>query len=59
MVGDTGVGKSCILSRFVKNEFNVETKSTIGVEYGLKLLTINDIKVKIQIWDTAGIFKIA
>lgn len=36
LIGDSGVGKSQLLSRFVKNEFNLESKATIGVEFATK-----------------------
>ena len=52
--GDSGVGKSNILSRFTRNEFSIETKSTIGVEFATKAVTIESKVIKAQIWDTAG-----
>jgi len=54
LIGDSGVGKSNLLSRFTKDEFNLESKSTIGVEFASKELEIEGKKVKAQIWDTAG-----
>lgn len=54
IVGDSAVGKSNMLSRFIKNEFNRESKSTVGVELSLKIYNINDSIVKVHIWDTAG-----
>ena len=36
LIGDSGVGKSQLLSRFTKNEFNLESKATIGVEFATK-----------------------
>lgn len=54
LVGDSGVGKSNIISRFTKNEFNLESKTTIGVEFATKTLIVDDKTVKVQIWDTAG-----
>ncbi|XP_031255294.1 ras-related protein Rab11D [Pistacia vera] len=54
LIGDSGVGKSNLLSRFTKNEFNLESKSTIGVEFATKSLNIDGKVVKAQIWDTAG-----
>ena len=54
IVGDTAVGKSNILSRYVKDEFSSSSKSTVGVELGIKFLKIKNTKTKIQIWDTAG-----
>jgi len=55
LIGDSGVGKSNLLSRFTRNEFNLESKSTIGVEFATKSIKAADGKViKAQIWDTAG-----
>ena len=54
IIGDTGVGKSNILSRYLKDEFRDDSKSTVGVELGTKFLKIKDIGAKLQIWDTAG-----
>ena len=54
LIGDANVGKSNLLLRYVKNEFVPDMKSTVGVEFGSKILKIYDINVKVQIWDTAG-----
>lgn len=54
LIGDSGVGKSNILSRFVRNDFSLDSKSTIGVEFGTKTLEVDGKKIKTQIWDTAG-----
>ncbi|GAB2274704.1 Ras- protein Rab11D [Dionaea muscipula] len=54
VIGDSGVGKSNLLSRFTRNEFNLESKSTIGVEFATKTLNIDGRLIKAQIWDTAG-----
>lgn len=54
VVGDSAVGKSNILTRYVQNEFNQESKSTVGVELSTKLYKINDKYVKVHLWDTAG-----
>jgi small GTP-binding protein len=54
LVGDSGVGKSNIISKFTKNEFNFESKTTIGVEFASKVVAIGDKSIKVQIWDTAG-----
>lgn len=54
LLGDAGVGKTNIFSRFICDEFALETPSTITMEFGRKVLEINDKKVKLQIWDTAG-----
>ena len=52
LIGDSGVGKSNILSRFTRGEFSLESKSTIGVEFATKSLTVDGKVVKAQIWDT-------
>ncbi|KAK4421190.1 Ras-related protein RABA1f [Sesamum alatum] len=54
LIGDSGVGKSNLLSRFTKNEFSQESKSTIGVEFATRSIQVDDKIVKAQIWDTAG-----
>ncbi|WOL01587.1 ras-related protein RABA2a [Canna indica] len=54
MIGDTGVGKTNILSRFTKDEFCLESKSTIGVEFSTCAFHIEEQIIKAQIWDTAG-----
>ncbi|KAG7466358.1 ras-related protein Rab-15 [Megalops cyprinoides] len=54
LLGDSGVGKTCLLCRFTDNEFHSSHISTIGVDFKMKTLEIDGIKVRIQIWDTAG-----
>jgi len=54
LIGDSGVGKSNLLSRFTRNEFNLETKSTIGVEFATRSISVDGKTLKAQIWDTAG-----
>ncbi len=54
ILGDSGVGKSSLLLRYTKNQFSSDIRSTIGVEFGVKYLEIENLKLKIQIWDTAG-----
>ncbi|KAL0910341.1 hypothetical protein M5K25_021314 [Dendrobium thyrsiflorum] len=54
LIGDSGVGKSNLLSRFTKNEFSLESKSTIGVEFATRSIRVSEKIVKAQIWDTAG-----
>ena len=48
------MGKSNILSRFTKNEFNLESKTTIGVEFATKSISEDNKVIRAQIWDTAG-----
>merc|ERR1712000_224682 len=54
LIGDSGVGKSNLLSRFTRNEFNLESKSTIGVEFATRSIPVDSKTIKAQIWDTAG-----
>ncbi|KAL1919875.1 uncharacterized protein VTP21DRAFT_1807 [Calcarisporiella thermophila] len=54
LIGDSGVGKSNLLSRFTRNEFNLESKSTIGVEFATRSIQVDGKTIKAQIWDTAG-----
>lgn len=54
LIGDSGVGKSNLLSRFTRNEFDLETKTTIGVEFATNTIVIDGKTIKAQIWDTAG-----
>lgn len=52
LIGDSGVGKSNLLSRFTRNEFNLESKSTIGVEFATRSIQVDGKTIKAQIWDT-------
>ncbi|KAJ4749052.1 Ras-related protein Rab-11A [Rhynchospora pubera] len=54
LIGDSGVGKSNLLSRFTRNVFSLDSKSTIGVEFASKSVQIEGKNIKAQIWDTAG-----
>ncbi|XBI18481.1 hypothetical protein VPH35_060252 [Triticum aestivum] len=54
LIGDSGVGKSNLLSRFARDEFSLDTRSTIGVEFATKTVRVDGKLVKAQIWDTAG-----
>ncbi|EDN09832.1 GTP-binding protein ypt3 [Histoplasma capsulatum] len=54
LIGDSGVGKSNLLSRFTRNEFNLDSKSTIGVEFATRSIQVDGKTIKAQIWDTAG-----
>ncbi|MBA0812850.1 hypothetical protein Gohar_026783 [Gossypium harknessii] len=54
IIGDSAVGKSNLLSRYARNEFNPHSKATIGVEFQTQTMEINGKEVKAQIWDTAG-----
>ena len=54
IIGDTGVGKSCLLLQFTDKRFQPVHDLTIGVEFGARLVTIDGKQIKLQIWDTAG-----
>ena len=54
LVGDSGVGKTNILSKYLKNDFDPDSKATVGVEFGTKNIEIDNKRIKVQIWDTAG-----
>ncbi|KAJ0075941.1 hypothetical protein Patl1_34963 [Pistacia atlantica] len=54
ITGDSAVGKSNLLSRYARNEFNQNSKATIGVEFQTQCLEIDGKEVKAQLWDTAG-----
>ena len=54
IIGDSGVGKSCILLQFTHREFDINKENTVGVEYGNRVVEVNNTTVKLQIWDTAG-----
>ena len=52
LIGDAGVGKSDLLSRFTRNEFSLESKTTIGVEFATRSVQVDGKTIKAQIWDT-------
>ncbi|KAJ5076245.1 ras-related protein rab-5c [Anaeramoeba ignava] len=54
LLGESGVGKSCLALRFCKDEFTGYQEPTIGVSFLTKSMVINDTQIKLQIWDTAG-----
>ncbi|MBA0784412.1 hypothetical protein Gotri_006904 [Gossypium trilobum] len=54
LIGDSAVGKSNLLSRFSRNEFDNNSKATIGVEFQTQVVEIDGKEIKAQIWDTAG-----
>jgi small GTP-binding protein len=54
LLGDSGVGKSSLLLRYTKNQFSTDMRATIGVEFGIKYLELDNFQIKVQIWDTAG-----
>lgn len=54
VIGESGVGKTCLIMRFADNTFSEQYLSTIGVDFKVKEITVDDQKVKLQIWDSAG-----
>nr|AAI53495.1 Rab14 protein [Danio rerio] len=54
IIGDMGVGKSCLLHQFTEKKFMADCPHTIGVEFGTRIIEVSGQKVKLQIWDTAG-----
>mmetsp|Transcript_61522 Transcript_61522/g.168991 ORF Transcript_61522/g.168991 Transcript_61522/m.168991 type:complete len:210 (+) Transcript_61522:227-856(+) len=54
IIGDTGVGKSCLLLQFTDKRFQPVHDLTIGVEFGARMVNIDNRQIKLQIWDTAG-----
>jgi len=52
IIGDTGVGKSCMLLQFTDKRFQPVHDLTIGVEFGARLINIDHHQIKLQIWDT-------
>lgn len=54
LLGDAGCGKSCLLERIVNDKYDESYTSTIGVDFGIKIIDIGSVKIKLHIWDTAG-----
>uniref|UniRef100_H3CXN8 small monomeric GTPase n=2 Tax=Tetraodon nigroviridis TaxID=99883 RepID=H3CXN8_TETNG len=54
VIGDSGVGKTCLTYRFCAGKFPEKTEATIGVDFRERLVDIDGEKIKIQLWDTAG-----
>lgn len=54
LIGDSGVGKSCLLLRFADDSYSESYISTIGVDFKIRTITVDGKMVKLQIWDTAG-----
>jgi len=54
LIGDSGVGKSCLLLRFADDNFTSSYISTIGVDFRFRTVYVDGKTVKLQIWDTAG-----
>ena len=54
LLGDSAVGKTCIIKRFFRNEFDINSMTTIGITEESKIIKINDITCTLKLWDTAG-----
>jgi len=54
LIGDSGVGKSCLLLRFSDDQFTASFITTIGIDFKVKTVDLEGKRVKLQIWDTAG-----
>ena len=54
LIGDSGVGKSCLLCRFTNNKFDDSNLSTIGIDFKVRHMVIDGKPVKLELWDTAG-----
>ncbi|OHT07203.1 small GTP-binding protein [Tritrichomonas foetus] len=54
VVGDSGVGKTCILFRFVRDDFEEGTPATLGVEFMSRIIETKTRRIELQLWDTAG-----
>ncbi|RID73946.1 hypothetical protein BRARA_B01064 [Brassica rapa] len=54
LIGDSGVGKSCLLLRFSDGSFTTSFITTIGIDFKIRTIELDDKRIKLQIWDTAG-----
>ncbi|XP_061345742.1 ras-related protein RABE1c-like [Gastrolobium bilobum] len=54
LIGDSGVGKSCLLLRFTDDSFNTSFITTIGIDFKIRTVALDGKRAKLQIWDTAG-----
>ena len=54
LIGDSGVGKSCLLLRFSDDQFTTSFITTIGIDFKIRTVDLDGSRVKLQIWDTAG-----
>ena len=54
IIGDSGIGKSCVLKRLMEDDFKDDHDVTVGVEFGSYLIKVEEKILKLQVWDTAG-----
>ena len=54
LIGNSSVGKTCVLKRFAGDEFDPNFITTIGVDFKIKTIEYNGKKIQLQVWDTAG-----
>nr|XP_048312122.1 ras-related protein Rab-13 isoform X2 [Myodes glareolus] len=54
LIGDSGVGKTCLIIRFAEDNFNSTYISTIGIDFKIRTVEIEGKRIKLQVWDTAG-----
>ncbi|CAL5328654.1 unnamed protein product [Camellia sinensis] len=54
VIGDSAVGKSNLLSRFARDEFDLHSKATVGVEFQTQVMELDGKEIKAQVWDIAG-----
>jgi small GTP-binding protein len=54
LIGDSGVGKSCLLLRFSDDTFTTSFITTIGIDFKIRTIELDNRRIKLQIWDTAG-----
>ena len=54
LIGDSGVGKSCLLLRFSDDQFTASFITTIGIDFKIRTIELEGKRIKLQIWDTAG-----
>jgi Ras-related protein Rab-8A len=54
IIGDSSVGKTCLLLRYVDDQFPTIHLPTIGIDFKVKMVEVGDKKVKLQVWDSAG-----
>ena len=57
LIGDSGVGKSCLLLRFSDDSFTTSFITTIGIDFKIKTIDLDGKRVKLQIWDTGIYFQ--